>query len=135
MGESMEPAKKQRTMTSTTKLKADIEKAKEQARRAKEEAEQAKEEAKKAKKDVKKAKRRSSSKCGEPKSAAKDKSKAKANKDDSDECKVCMDAPVQTAFVPCGHMVACLACGDSLKKQKCPICRKPIKKVLQLYRV
>ena len=54
----------------------------------------------------------------------------------SGECKICMDAPVQTVFIPCGHMVACLLCSNSFKKKGkklCPICRTSIKDVVQTY--
>lgn len=53
---------------------------------------------------------------------------------EADLCKVCMDAPVQTVFVPCGHMLACAPCGGQLKRKECPICRKKIKSVVRTYR-
>jgi len=36
-------------------------------------------------------------------------------------CKVCMDAEVNTVFLPCGHFVCCGECSQQL--QTCPICR------------
>lgn len=36
-------------------------------------------------------------------------------------CKVCMDAEVNTVFLPCGHFVCCAECSHQL--QTCPICR------------
>lgn len=36
-------------------------------------------------------------------------------------CKVCMDAQVDTVFLPCGHFVCCAECAKQL--QRCPICR------------
>jgi len=39
-------------------------------------------------------------------------------------CKVCMDAQVDTVFMPCGHLVCCNSC--SPRMHNCPICRKRI---------
>jgi len=49
------------------------------------------------------------------------------------ECTICMDAAVETVFVPCGHMAACRACGEKLGKKPCPVCRKKIKIVQRFY--
>eukprot|EP00811_Abedinium_folium_P000877 NODE_10805_length_1328_cov_4.639467.p3 GENE.NODE_10805_length_1328_cov_4.639467~~NODE_10805_length_1328_cov_4.639467.p3 ORF type:complete len:188 (+),score=57.06 NODE_10805_length_1328_cov_4.639467:562-1125(+) len=43
------------------------------------------------------------------------------------ECIICMDALVNTVFVPCGHMAACSACAARLHRKPCPVCRKKIK--------
>lgn len=43
------------------------------------------------------------------------------------ECTICMDAPVDTVFVPCGHMAVCHACSKKFLKKPCPMCRKRIK--------
>jgi hypothetical protein len=37
------------------------------------------------------------------------------------ECRVCLEAPGDGAFLPCGHKCCCLACGTKL--DRCPICR------------
>ena len=37
------------------------------------------------------------------------------------ECKICFDAMVETAFLPCGHASACSSCAEKLTQ--CPICR------------
>lgn len=51
------------------------------------------------------------------------------------ECTICMDALVDTVFVPCGHMAACAACAKRLgKKPPCPVCRKKIKIVQPVFR-
>ena len=45
---------------------------------------------------------------------------------DPDECcVVCMEAPVQTVFQPCGHAVTCKSCADKIcnKGRECPMCR------------
>ena len=36
-------------------------------------------------------------------------------------CKVCMDAEVNTVFLPCGHFICCAECAKNV--QRCPICR------------
>lgn len=36
------------------------------------------------------------------------------------QCKICMDRDICMVFIPCGHLVACKECSDSLTK--CPIC-------------
>ena len=41
-------------------------------------------------------------------------------------CSICIDAEVNTALLPCGHLCACSECAKSLKK--CPICRVKVAK-------
>ena len=42
-------------------------------------------------------------------------------------CTVCMDAPLEGAFMPCRHLAACVACGEQvmLSTSRCPVCREP----------
>lgn len=40
-------------------------------------------------------------------------------------CKICSENRVTTAFLPCGHLAACVKCAPALKK--CPICRTVIR--------
>lgn len=40
-------------------------------------------------------------------------------------CKICMDAPVATLFLPCAHLVTCGNCSAAMVE--CPICRDSIK--------
>lgn len=40
-------------------------------------------------------------------------------------CIACMDNPVDTTFVPCGHQCCCFACGRQLVE--CPVCRVQIR--------
>lgn len=49
-------------------------------------------------------------------------------------CAICFDAPRDCFFLPCGHCVACLACGMRIKEtsETCPICRRKMKKVRKL---
>nr|XP_031294121.1 E3 ubiquitin-protein ligase NEURL1B [Camelus dromedarius] len=53
------------------------------------------------------------------------------------ECTVCFDGEVDTVIYTCGHMCLCYSCGLRLKRQAracCPICRRPIKDVIKIYR-
>lgn len=50
-------------------------------------------------------------------------------------CCICLDEPVDTAILPCGHSVLCMTCGVAMQKggiAVCPICREPITEVKQL---
>lgn len=51
---------------------------------------------------------------------------------DSDTCKICFENVIECVFVACGHMCACSSCSGNL--HDCPICRKPIEKVLRVYK-
>uniref|UniRef100_A0A336LXC9 CSON007018 protein n=1 Tax=Culicoides sonorensis TaxID=179676 RepID=A0A336LXC9_CULSO len=67
------------------------------------------------------------SKCGgvameEPKTAA---------VSDSKMCKICYECEYNTAFFPCGHIIACAKCASSVTK--CPYCRQPFTKVMRVY--
>ncbi|XP_024931111.3 probable E3 ubiquitin-protein ligase XBOS34 [Ziziphus jujuba] len=50
-------------------------------------------------------------------------------------CIICLDAPVEGACVPCGHMVGCMSCLNEIKDAKgtCPVCRAKIHQVLKVY--
>lgn len=51
------------------------------------------------------------------------------------ECTICCTNPVNAACVPCGHMMSCDVCLEQVKRlgKSCPVCRKPINKVLKVY--
>merc|ERR1712137_399856 len=50
------------------------------------------------------------------------------------ECAVCMDAEVDTVFVPCGHMATCSTCAERLGKRPCcPVCRKRVKHMQRVF--
>lgn len=53
-------------------------------------------------------------------------------KEDSNQCVVCMDAPFETVFLECGHLACCAKCSEKLKL--CPICRKPILRIIPIFR-
>jgi rubrerythrin len=52
-------------------------------------------------------------------------------------CTVCMDAPLEGTFIPCGHVVACRDCGDLVMQTpggaRCPICRATCDRFLRIY--
>lgn len=52
-------------------------------------------------------------------------------------CVICLDAPVEGACIPCGHMAGCMSCLNEIKAAKgiCPVCRAKIHQVLRLYAV
>ncbi|KAI9480068.1 hypothetical protein LPJ78_002406 [Coemansia sp. RSA 989] len=52
-------------------------------------------------------------------------------------CKICLDAITNCVFLNCGHMCACLECGNriiSSGRRECPICREYIAKVIHVFR-
>lgn len=58
------------------------------------------------------------------------------------QCAMCFDADVQTAFVPCGHAIACVECatGHMLRDARlrsgdaqCPVCRTGIHWSIRIY--
>lgn len=55
----------------------------------------------------------------------------------SSSCVVCLDAPVEGACIPCGHMAGCMSCLGEIKGKKwgCPVCRAEIDRVIRLYAV
>ncbi|XP_047333927.1 putative E3 ubiquitin-protein ligase XBAT35 isoform X2 [Impatiens glandulifera] len=56
---------------------------------------------------------------------------------DSSSCVICLDAPVEGACIPCGHMAGCMSCLNEIKGKKwgCPVCRANIDQVVRLYAV
>ncbi|KAH8933033.1 hypothetical protein BDL97_18G010000 [Sphagnum fallax] len=51
-------------------------------------------------------------------------------------CTVCLDAPKDCFFDPCGHRCTCYACGQRIQrgdKPLCPICRQPINTVHKIF--
>ncbi|KAM3326776.1 putative E3 ubiquitin-protein ligase XBAT35 isoform X1 [Capsicum chacoense] len=55
----------------------------------------------------------------------------------SSSCVICLDAPVEGACIPCGHMAGCMSCLNEIKGKKwgCPVCRAKIDQVIRLYAV
>lgn len=50
------------------------------------------------------------------------------------ECVICMTEPRNTAVFPCRHLCMCSDCAKSLRVQsnKCPICRQPVEKLMEI---
>lgn len=46
-------------------------------------------------------------------------------------CAVCLSAQRSHALDPCGHLCACYNCATKLNS--CPMCRRPISRILQIY--
>ncbi|KAF2313988.1 hypothetical protein GH714_021355 [Hevea brasiliensis] len=55
----------------------------------------------------------------------------------SSSCIICLDAPIEGACIPCGHMAGCMSCLKEVKRKKwgCPVCRAKIDQVIRLYAV
>lgn len=55
----------------------------------------------------------------------------------SSSCTICLDAPVEGACVPCGHMAGCMMCLNEIEAKNwgCPVCRTKIDKVIRIYAV
>ena len=50
-------------------------------------------------------------------------------------CVVCCEAEVNTVFYKCGHLCTCARCAHNLRSRRasCPICRAPIREVIQAF--
>ena len=46
--------------------------------------------------------------------------------------KMCRENPIDSVFLPCGHMMTCTQCGS--KFVNCPICQEKIANVLKIYK-
>jgi hypothetical protein len=62
-------------------------------------------------------------------------SKVEDSDDDPDKnvCVICLDTQIGTVFLECGHMACCVGC--STKVVNCPICRRPIARVINVFQV
>lgn len=51
------------------------------------------------------------------------------------ECCICLDRGKSHAFLPCGHLCACMDCSAfmSARGSPCPICRRPIERSAQIF--
>ncbi|KAJ0970468.1 hypothetical protein J5N97_023345 [Dioscorea zingiberensis] len=60
-----------------------------------------------------------------------------SSSNNSNSCAVCLDAAVEGACIPCGHMAGCMACLNEIhaKQWGCPVCRTPIEQIIKLYTV
>lgn len=49
-----------------------------------------------------------------------------------DVCKICYDREINCVFLECGHLCSCVECGRQMKD--CPICRRPIARVVEIFK-
>ncbi|KAH3870820.1 E3 ubiquitin-protein ligase RNF34-like isoform X1 [Dreissena polymorpha] len=52
--------------------------------------------------------------------------------DESDICKICMDAAIDCVLLECGHMVSCTKCGKQLSE--CPVCRQFVVRAVHIFK-
>lgn len=60
----------------------------------------------------------------------------KAEVSEDRECKVCMDNPINTVLIPCGHQALCMDCVTLLRSKgnkACPICKKETTQVVKTF--
>ena len=57
---------------------------------------------------------------------------AKKETELNNECKICMERPLETALTPCGHTV-CFQCSKKLKFKDCPTCRVKISGLQKIF--
>ncbi|XP_072988922.1 probable E3 ubiquitin-protein ligase XBOS34 isoform X2 [Typha latifolia] len=52
-------------------------------------------------------------------------------------CVICLDALVEGACIPCGHMAGCMSCLREIEEKNwgCPVCRAKIDQIVKLYAV
>jgi hypothetical protein len=63
---------------------------------------------------------------------------AEVEADDSRECKVCMDALINTVLIPCGHVAICFDCAQMLRSKgnkDCPICKQVVTSIVKTFKV
>ncbi|KAI3504074.1 hypothetical protein L1887_32618 [Cichorium endivia] len=55
----------------------------------------------------------------------------------SSACVICLEAPIEGACIPCGHMAGCMLCLTEVKGKKwgCPVCRTKIDQVVKKFAV
>lgn len=47
-------------------------------------------------------------------------------------CVICIDAPRDTVFLPCGHVACCHTCAEMIRTC-CPVCRSPLRSRQRVY--
>ena len=52
----------------------------------------------------------------------------------TNECSICLSNPFQVVLIPCGHICLCCSCLEQLNSnKKCPVCRAPYQKHVNIY--
>ena len=49
------------------------------------------------------------------------------------ECLLCFDGLKEYAFMPCRHLFLCVACKPKYTDQRCPVCRQPYEKIVNIF--
>jgi len=62
----------------------------------------------------------------------KERKKEDPNYDDDGICKICLEAPIDTVILECGHQVICEAC-SAFVGSVCPLCRQTISRVIRTF--
>jgi hypothetical protein len=58
---------------------------------------------------------------------------APENTDQQKICVVCTERLRNIAFSPCGHVACCIKCTKQLISKPCPLCRKTVENILQVF--
>ncbi|KAH6820642.1 hypothetical protein C2S53_019948 [Perilla frutescens var. hirtella] len=61
----------------------------------------------------------------------------KGSEETMSSCTICLDAPLEGACVPCGHLAGCMSCLKEIKAKNwgCPVCRSKIDQIIRIYAV
>ncbi|KAL3056866.1 hypothetical protein OYC64_007361 [Pagothenia borchgrevinki] len=51
---------------------------------------------------------------------------------EENQCKICMDSPIDCVLLECGHMITCTKCGKRMSE--CPICRQYVVRAVHVFR-
>jgi hypothetical protein len=63
------------------------------------------------------------------------KKKQSDDDDDDNTCVICFANEIDCVILECGHLAICFECSkDKSFKRKCPICRRPIQRVIQTFK-
>lgn len=62
---------------------------------------------------------------------------SKKGDESTSSCTICLDAPLEGACVPCGHLAGCMSCLKEIKSKSwgCPVCRSKIDQIIRIYAV
>ena len=52
--------------------------------------------------------------------------------EETEECVVCYDRAIDTCLQPCNHAALCHVCAVRLPNRRCPLCRAPIREMVQV---
>ncbi len=58
-----------------------------------------------------------------------------AKASEASKCIVCLNANIQTCFVPCGHLCCCAKCAELFKHSSCPFCRRDVDQIIRTFNI